>query len=211
MTAHDVDRWVAAQEWHRWRRGPGFEILRATAAFSIYDAVRDAATEADDDFDEDEATEVVREGWLRRAGSEVEASVLVDGCCTSTLDTILRVPSIEGCDYLVYDQDPDAGEPLVFAAIVPPGSLAGRIVVFREIFASLGETFGIELGHAASGGVMVMDNALLNPVRRGLLNSLRRQSRVERPSGGAIESPDLGDLRRRAEMLVTGPGTANRD
>ena len=211
MNAHDVDCWVAAQDWQRWQRGPGFEILRATAAFSIYGAVWDATTEADDDFDEDEATEIVRENWLRRAGSEAEASVLVDGACTSFLDTILRVPSIEGCDYLVYDQDPDAGEPLVFAAIVPPGSLTGRIVLVREIFASLGGTFGIELGHAASGGVTVMDNALLEPVRRGLLSALRRQSRAKHPSGGAIESPDLGDLRRRAEMLVTGPGTTNRD
>lgn len=125
--------------------------------------------------------------WLSRRDARTEAEIRWDGCCISFATALLVIPDTgAGVGFYVLQPDEDVGGPQVFARVRWPAVLEARLEIARELFASVGAAFAVDLGSLYGATVRVDDPRVRRAVRRGAASALR----VARGRGGKVE--DIG-------------------
>lgn len=154
--AEGLSRLLDAAQWKPWPRHS--EIQLPDAPIDLLhlagDLLADMGNEIDGPHD-------VVDAWLSRPAAVIEVDILWDGCCTSTVSTVRRVPDSAGrFAYFTLCPDEEVGGPEVFARVAAPASVLSRFRVLKSLFASSGTSFGVETGPFRTGSVNVTDPAL---------------------------------------------------
>lgn len=183
ILAAGLDRLLDAAHWRAWPPSP--EVSVPDSPVDLVDLAETLLTHtgAEVDYEAHDVTAT----WLSRPDAKTEAQIMWDGSCISFATALRLIPDTGArVGYYVLQPDEDVGGPQVFARATWPAVLDARLSVARELFASVGGAFAVDLGSFYGATVRVDDLRVRRGVRRGAASALR----AARGRGGKVE--DLG-------------------